>query len=164
MRVLPRIALTLAILAPSQSDRAIAQGVAPAAAAPAVDPVKLQLIRAVLTETHSVDLMFQSVEGGLPMQRAANPRIPAAFWDRFIAAAHEHEPELETLFIQIYDRHFSADDLRQLLAFYRTPIGQKLIAEQPAVAREAMAGGQQWGQRIGYEVGQKMAAEAQKAP
>ena len=168
MRVLVRLVIGLGIVVLGQSDRAIAQAPAPrpaaSAAAPSVDPVKLPLIRAVLTQTHAVDIMFQSMQAAVPMQRAANPAIPAVFWDRFIAAAHEREGDLEAMFIQIYDHHFTADELRQLLAFYRTPIGQKLLAEQPAVAQEAMAAGQQWGQRLGFEVGQKLTAEGQKAP
>jgi Uncharacterized protein conserved in bacteria len=168
MRVLVRIAIGLGMVVLGQSNRAVAQVPAslPAAAAPApaVDPAKLALIRDVLTQTHAVDLMFQSMQAAVPMQRAANPAIPAVFWDRFIAAAHEREGDLETMFIQIYDHHFTADELRQLLAFYHTPIGQKLLAEQPALAQEAMAAGQQWGRRLGLEVGQKLTAEAQKAP
>jgi hypothetical protein len=164
MRVLARIALVLCIFVPGRSVRAVAQVSAPPGAVPAADSVKLRLIRAVLTESHAVELMLQSMQAAAPAQRAANPGIPAAFWDRFLSAAREQKGELGALFIQIYDRHFTAEELRQLLAFYRTPIGQKLLAEQPAITQEAMAVGQQWGQRLGFEIGQKMAAEAQRAP
>ena len=33
----------------------------------------------------------------------------------------------------IYARHFSADELRGLLAFYKTPLGTKMLAETPKV-------------------------------
>jgi len=33
----------------------------------------------------------------------------------------------------IYARHFSADELRGLLAFYKTPIGAKALSEMPKV-------------------------------
>ena len=107
---------------------------------------------------------MQTMAAAAPAQRAANPGIPAEFWDRFLAAVQERKGELEALFIPIYDRHFSADELRQLLAFFRSPIGQKMLTEQPAIAREAMDAGREWGQHLGLEIGQKMAAEAQKAP
>ena len=164
MRVLVRIALMLCISVPGRSVRVIAQNPAPSSAVPAVDSVKLRLIGAVLKESHAVDIMLQSLEAWSSSQRTANPAIPPVFWDRFLAAAREQKGELGAIFIQIYDRHFTADDLRQLLAFYRTPIGRKLLAEQPAITQGAMAAGQQWGQRLGFEIGQKMAAEAQKAP
>jgi len=164
MRDLARGAVVLCIIALTQPTRVIAQTSAPPSSAPAMDPVKLQLINAVLKESHMVDLMVQAMQAAAPMQRAANPAIPAAFFDRFLSAARERQSELGALLIPIYDRHFTADELRQLLAFYRTPIGQKLLAEQPAITRDAMATGQQWGQRLGFEIGQKMAAEAQHAP
>jgi hypothetical protein len=39
----------------------------------------------------------------------------------------------------IYARHFSADELRELLAFYRTPIGAKALRELPQITAEVMA-------------------------
>jgi len=39
----------------------------------------------------------------------------------------------------IYARHFSADELRQLLAFYHTPIGAKALRELPQITAEVMA-------------------------
>lgn len=54
--------------------------------------------------------------------------------------------------------------MRQLLVFYHSPIGQKMLAEQPAIAIEAMDAGRAWGQQLGMEIGQQMAAEGHKAP
>ena len=156
--------LVLCIIALGDPTRVVAQVPAPQTPGSAVDPAKLQLIQAVLEESHTVDLMVQAMQAAAPMQRAANPAIPAAFFDRFLSAARERRSELGALLIPIYDRHFTADELRQLLAFYRTSIGHKLLTEQPAIAQEAMATGQQWGQRLGYEIGSKMAAEAQHSP
>jgi len=39
----------------------------------------------------------------------------------------------------IYARHFSADELRELLAFYRSPIGAKALRVLPQVTAESMA-------------------------
>lgn len=160
MRIPVRIALALCILVPGVSS---AQTPASPGAAPAVDTVKRRLILAVMTESHAVDLMLQGMQTAMASQRTANPAIPAEFWDRFLAAARERKGDLGELFVGIYDRHFSADELRQLLAFYHTPIGQRLLAEQSGIAQEASAAGQQWGQRLGYEIGQQMAAEARRS-
>lgn len=90
MRPLTGIAIVLGAVLLLRTDRAVAQVPAPGAPTattatptPPVDSVKLELIRAVLAQTHAVDIMFQSMEAALPMQRAANPNIPAAFRDRF---------------------------------------------------------------------------------
>lgn len=146
------------------ADRAVGQLPGQSPVAPAVDSVKLRLIREVLKQSHAMDMVVQGMEAGATAQRAANPQIPAEFWDRFLAEVRQRTGELEALFIPIYDRHFTAGELRQLIAFYGSPIGQKMVTEQPAIAREAMESGRQWGHRLGVAVGQKMAAEAQKAP
>ena len=39
----------------------------------------------------------------------------------------------------IYARHFTAAELRELLAFYHTPLGQKSLKAMPEVTAEAMA-------------------------
>jgi hypothetical protein len=39
----------------------------------------------------------------------------------------------------IYARHFSADELRELLAFYRSPIGAKALRVLPQITAESMA-------------------------
>lgn len=40
----------------------------------------------------------------------------------------------------IYARHFTAPELRQLTAFYGTPVGQKALKEMPQIMAEAMEG------------------------
>lgn len=39
----------------------------------------------------------------------------------------------------IYAQHFTADELRQLLAFYKTPLGSKVLTEVPKVMGEYTA-------------------------
>jgi hypothetical protein len=42
----------------------------------------------------------------------------------------------------LYARNYSVDELKQLSAFYRTPLGQKMLALSPRLAAESMAVGQ----------------------
>ncbi len=41
--------------------------------------------------------------------------------------------------------------MHQLAAFYQGPLGQKLLAESPGIAKESMAIGAAWGERSGRE-------------
>ena len=143
------------------SARAEAQS---AAGEPGRDSAKVTLIRQLLDETHAIDLAVTAMETSLPVQRAANPRIPAIFWDRFVALVHARRDSLASTFIDVYSRHFSTDDVRQLLAFYRTPVGQKLLAETPAITRESIMAGQAWGAQLGMEVARQLSAEGVKMP
>lgn len=42
----------------------------------------------------------------------------------------------------LYARNYTVDELKQLSAFYRTPLGQKMLALSPRLAAESMAVGQ----------------------
>jgi hypothetical protein len=44
---------------------------------------------------------------------------------------------------QIYARHFTVDELHQIAAFYKTPVGTKMLATMPQLMSESMQAGQQ---------------------
>jgi len=54
--------------------------------------------------------------------------------------------------IPIYEKHFTTSDLREIVAFYRSPIGRKTISVMPAVMQESMVAGQAWGQGLEPEI------------
>jgi hypothetical protein len=64
----------------------------------------------------------------------------------------------------VYDRHLSSEELRQLIAFYRTPVGRKVIAEMPVIVQESMQAGQTWGTQIGTSVAAQLANEGIRIP
>lgn len=132
-----------------------------AAQAPSARPdtAKVRLIKLLLTKVRVTDQALQAMEQQVPAQRAANSRVPAIFWDRFLEQARARRAELEEGYVSLYDRHFSTDEIRQLLAFYDTPVGRRFLDEQPALVREGIAMGQEWGQRIGADVGRTLAGE-----
>jgi hypothetical protein len=153
----------IALVAPATRAYAQAQPqLQPQAIALPTDTAKLALLRQIISQSHAAELAVSAMEASLPAQRAAHPEIPAAFWDRFIALAHARSADLENMIIVIYDKHFSTDELRQLLAFYGTPAGKKLLDAQPTILQESMAAGRDWGQRLGMEVAQQLDAESRK--
>jgi hypothetical protein len=79
--------------------------------------------------------------------------------------------EMVDAMIPIYQKHLTKEDLDGILAFYASPIGQKLQREQPAMTQESMqVGGEIGRRRIGAMIQQmdafvaKMAQEHQAAP
>jgi uncharacterized protein len=38
----------------------------------------------------------------------------------------------------VYQKHFTKGDIDSLIAFYSSPVGQKMLAEMPAITQEAM--------------------------
>ena len=123
---------------------------------------KAALIRQILDETGSGEQMLGAMETSVPIQRASNPKIPKVFWDRFLTAARERKGEFLDSMIPLYNRTFTEAELKGLLQFYQSPLGQRLLQVQPDLIRESMQMGQRWGYRLGAEIGRQLAAEGVK--
>jgi uncharacterized protein len=52
----------------------------------------------------------------------------------------------------LYAEKFTIAELRDIGAFYKTPIGQKMINTQPEIMQRSMQLGMAWGQMIGRDV------------
>jgi hypothetical protein len=50
--------------------------------------------------------------------------------------------EIIQAIIPIYQKHIAESDLKAIVAFYSSPVGQRLLKEQPAMMAEAMQAGQ----------------------
>lgn len=157
-----RLSLVALAMLAAVPAHAHAQAAAATPASPVKDPEKRRLIDDLLARTKAVDLALQSMESSIGAQRMANPRIPAVFWDRFIARAKAERGEFAAMIGGIWDRHFTTAELRELLAFYDTPVGKKTLEMLPAISQESMVAGQQWGQRLGMEIGAELEAEGVK--
>lgn len=64
--------------------------------------------------------------------------------------------ELNELLLPVYRKHLTLDEVRQLNAFYASPIGQTLTSKTPIIMQESMQVGQEWGIKIGQDFAKKM--------
>jgi uncharacterized protein len=78
------------------------------------------------------------------------------------AAAMKRLDAFADVLAGVYASNFSVDELHDLIAFYQTPTGQKLIARQPIIARESMVAGQQFGQELVADLRQQIDDELKK--
>jgi hypothetical protein len=102
-----------------------------------------------LVSIMSPDMMEQLTAGltaafwPLVQQQASAGKID----DATVAKLHGEFERLQLAFATdtlkgasaIYARHFTVAELRQLIAFYRTPIGAKVLHEMPQVMAESAA-------------------------
>jgi len=58
--------------------------------------------------------------------------------------------------IPVYQRHLTRTDLQAMTVFYSSPVGQKLLREQPAMVQESMQAASGIQQRIARTVFQKI--------
>ena len=64
--------------------------------------------------------------------------------------------ELQFLVIPIYDKHFTHEEVKALIAFYESPIGRKFALTLPKITQEAYVIGQAYGKRVAEEVMNKL--------
>jgi uncharacterized protein len=96
--------------------------------------------------------------------RKMRPDIPPQVWDRAFAtlSSDENTQGLLKEIVPIYQRHFCSDEVAQIVAFYESPVGHKLIEEMPAIQQEGFAAGKAYGQRLDKQIKQAVEDELSK--
>ena len=77
----------------------------------------------------------------------------------------EFAPRLDTLradVARIYATRFTEQEMKDTLAFYRSPLGKKILNEEPAFVDRSMAAAQDWAIKLNDEVLQRFRAEMKK--
>jgi uncharacterized protein len=62
----------------------------------------------------------------------------------------------------LYATRFTDAELKQILVFYQSPVGKKLLAQQPRVIDDSMKFAQTWANKLSDEVVAKMRDELKK--
>lgn len=111
-------------------------------------------VKALLELTGSGKLGVQVLENIVATMRNSNPEVPAVFWEDFIKEA---KPEtLVELVIPVYVKHFADEEIVQLIEFYNTPLGKKVISTLPLISQESYAIGAKWGGELAEKVIKKL--------
>lgn len=63
---------------------------------------------------------------------------------------------------RIYATRFTDQEIKDILAFYKSPAGQKMLSEQPKVVESSMKFAQDWSNKLSDEVVVKMRDELKK--
>jgi hypothetical protein len=110
-----------------------------------------------------IDLLVPQIIGNL---KKINREIPDAAWEEFTNICTDEMkrslPELEEPVIAIYDDNFSADEVKQLVAFYQSPVGRKIVSQLPQLMQQSMTMGQSWGQQAGARAVERIRAIAKQ--
>jgi uncharacterized protein len=74
----------------------------------------------------------------------------------------EKLPDLIEKMVPVYANHFTREEVKELIAFYQTPVGIKTIKELPLIAGESMGIGNYWGKSVTPELQLRVNARLQK--
>ena len=84
--------------------------------------------------------------------------VAAALRTEYAARRSEIDEELA----RAYAKRFTEPELKQVLAFYRTPVGKKMVTEEPQIINDGMQRVQDWADRFSDEVLKRIRAEMAK--
>ena len=114
-------------------------------------------IRKLLVATGAGKLGVQVMQQMFDSVRMQNPSIPAEYFDQIMKEVDPNE--LIEITIPSYDNHLTHEEIKELLKFYESPVGKKLVEKQPLIMRDAMVAGQAWGMDLDRRIQQKLKAD-----
>lgn len=115
---------------------------------------KSQTVRKLLEVTGSANLNKQMIDNIVEMYKGSYSDVQQTFWEEFRKEANMEE--LQNLIIPIYEKYYTEEELTQLIAFYESPLGRKLIQSLPQVMQESMKVGEAWGKAMGERIYKKL--------
>ena len=136
----------------------------------AADPAALAKAKELLQASNLVamrDQMVILVEAQIAaLVRDANPgqddKVDRAVADLIRPALKRRIPEYLDLAAGVYADHFTRAELDQLITFYKSPLGQKLVREQAELVPDITKMSKAWINRVGNDVLKDAAADLTK--
>lgn len=121
-----------------------ASGRSGAQASSSIDPLKEKDIRSLLELVGARDSIQDSASAATEqyrqkvMETAANSDRAQAFTSAYLAEFQKKfdADAVTGQLVGIYDKHFTDDEIKGLLEFYGSPLGQKVATELPKINRE----------------------------
>lgn len=86
--------------------------------------------------------------------RNYDKNIPEDFWVEVKKEINSND--LIELYIPIYDKYYTEEDLDNLVKFYKSPTGKKVTSIMPQMMNESMEVGKNWGQQLAKKVVEKI--------
>lgn len=130
----------------------------PRAALP-ITPEERKNIEELLRASGAIDLSKQMVRlfagqvaGTL---KSSRPNLPAHVGDiinqeivKVVTEALDQPEGLNDMMAQLYHKYYTDDDIQQLIAFYRSPAGRKMVQVMPVLLPESQNLGRIWGAKL----------------
>lgn len=94
-----------------------------------------------------------------------SPKIPEVVRTETQAVLRAHIGGTEGLIerqVPIYQAHFTHAEIKQLLAFYSSPIGRKMVSDSNELMRDSIGVSQKWGHDLSAEIRQRIDAALTK--
>lgn len=122
------------------------------AVTPGFRAVALEIVRATGTDTLGTmmarfmsEQMVQQMRHDMP---GLDDSTAAIVKEEYVSVFADSQPGFVMQIVQLYARHFNEAEMRDLLTFYRSPVGIKMVHEMPEIMRESVLVGQALGEHL----------------
>lgn len=95
----------------------------------------------------------------------ANPTLIKELNEVAVKLRAEYAPrsaEVVNDVAKLYASRFTEQELKDTLAFYKSPLGRKLLVEEPSILDQSMRNAQSWADRLSQEVIGKIRTEMKR--
>ena len=146
---------------------------APAPAAPAAAPVNPQALAdakqvitilrlQVVPQQIVMSLVQQIAQKILEANKGKQKVIEAYAKESLLPAVQKRQAALDQQQAVIVANHFTPDELRQIIAFYKGPVGSKLLGSGPTMTKEVLQYANVWAAQVFDEIKPTIAPELKK--
>jgi len=132
-------------------------------------PAAVAVAKELIVLKGSTQLWDAVVPGVIEQVKAVfmqtNPALGKELNDVAAQLRTEYAPRASQLVdqvAQLYARTFTEQELKDALTFYKSPLGRKIVNEEPKVLDDGFRRIQQWANKFSEEVMSKMRAEMKK--
>ena len=144
-------------------------GFVASAQAQAPNPAQLKLARQVVEMSAAsrvfeaaVPTVFQQIYGIYVQQNPDLSKEIAGVLQALIPEFDKRKEEIVGILAQTYAEKFTEADLNDLIAFYNSPTGKKLISQGADIGRDSYAKVQEWSGKLSQQLTDRMKAEMKK--
>jgi hypothetical protein len=120
---------------------------------------KEKLIRELIEISEMTRMGEQVMNRMFKMMKKQHPEISDSHWKKLRQGMDMKE--LVDKLVPIFDKYYTKTDIKKLIEFYESDVGQKLIRVQPKITKEAMRVGRRWGRNAAKEVMQQVKEKKQ---
>ncbi len=126
-----------------------------------IDPAKEADIHRLLdlagTKTAMTQIMDGMEKNIRPLMTSSLPpgdyraKLIDLFFEKFQDHSKAEMQQLLDSAVPLYDKYFSHEDIKGLIQFYQTPLGQKTLSVLPKLSTEIQGEGMKLGEKLGRE-------------
>jgi hypothetical protein len=110
------------------------------------------------------DRVNQLLNDILSQMKTALPQVPEKVWKEVTDELHINSDLLTQLYVPLYDWYYTRDEVKQLITFYGSPLGKKLLRNAILIELEAGQQGKVIGTELVKRINERLRTKGYSAP